>query len=75
MIKEFIIHVDNQGFYIYASNKDEAVDKFLKACEDYSLTENKDYAKYWSELFNKVVCGDYAMVENFDFHGIRKIIN
>ena len=78
IINEYILTVKikpkNRLFRVYAPNKDTAVHKFVKLCDRYSNTENKEYKEHWEQLRNKIRNKNYVIDENEDFCGVREIL-
>jgi len=73
-IKEYIFIVNNKVFRVYSKDKQEAKKTIIKAAGEYSKTDNDYYRKYWVDIVNSIVDGNYTMVQNTDFLGIREVI-
>lgn len=75
-IREYIINLNNDGFCIYAKTIEEAVSIFENYCYKYSKeSNNRDFREYWSELYDVMKRKKYIIVENYDFYGVRRILN
>ena len=73
-IKEFIYIVNNKVFRVYSKDKQEAKKTIIKTASEYSKTDNDYYRKHWVDIVNSIVDGNYTMVQNTDFLGIREVI-
>ena len=73
MDNEYIIFIKNEIYRVYAPNEMQAINRFKTACSKYKLTENEHYNKYWSDLINSIDTKNYTLLQNTDFHGVRKI--
>lgn len=73
MTKEFILHINGEGFYIYGKTEDEALTIFVNMCQKHKQTNNNNYMSYWSNLISHVKSRNFIITENLDFEGVRKI--
>lgn len=73
-IKEFIYIVNNKVFRVYSKDEQEAKKTIIKAAGEYSKTDNDYYRKYWVDIVNSIVDGNYTMVQSTDFLGIREVV-
>lgn len=65
--------ISGKVFRVYAHNERLAITTFISACEKYSKTENKEYKEHWNKLRNEIENGDYKIMNNEDFYGVRAI--
>lgn len=63
----------NEAFRVYHQNERLAISKFKNVCFKYMKTNNLNYQKYWNDIFNAISNGNYTIIKNTDFVGIRKI--
>lgn len=72
-IKEYILNIYNETFAVYAESEKQAINTFLKLCDKYSDTENINFKNYWLNLKDFIKREGYKIIENADFHGVRKL--
>lgn len=64
----------NEGYYVYAPNEKKAINRFTVGCLEYRTTNNKEFQKYWDCLLEAANNGEFTIMKNEDFLGVRKII-
>ena len=71
--KEYILNVCNETYAIYAETKICAINIFLDLCDKYSVTDEIDFKNYWLKLKKDILNNKFQIIENLDFHGVRKL--
>ena len=75
IINEYILVIHGKGevFRVYNHNEKLAIQTFINACDKYSNTENKEYKEHWEQLRNEIRNGNYSIILNEDFLGVRAV--
>jgi D-serine dehydratase len=75
IINEYIlvIHGKGEAFRVYNHNEKLAIQTFISACDKYSDTTNKEYKEHWEQLRNEIRNGNYSIILNNDFLGVRAV--
>ena len=75
IINEYILVIHGKGevFRVYNYNEKLAIQTFLNACNRYSQTTNKEYKEHWEQLGNEIRNGNYSIILNEDFLGVRAV--
>lgn len=65
--------INGEVFRLYHQNENLAISRFIAGCKSYIKTSNEDYKKYWQDMIDTASKGEYKIMINNDFLGVRKI--
>ena len=75
MINEYIFQFANDVYQVYSNNQEDAKNKLFQFCMSHNKTGSPSNRIYWIELANEILNNNFIITENFDFAGIKRIIN
>ena len=68
--------MNNDVYCVYARDEPEAKEIFINHCEHYAtVSRKKEYREYWEAIHDIVISKKLIITENFDFNGVRRILN
>ena len=72
--KEFILMIGSRVWRVYGKDEQNAKQRFLEMCREFSQTGDEHSKEQWTKLHNMVLDKKYIMNPNFDFKGAREIV-
>lgn len=73
IVSEFILIINDELFRVYDFSEEQALNTFVKACNQYIHSGNKkNYKLYWNDMIESIQRNKYQIIENLDFQGVRR---